>query len=106
LTLAIEAVLDGNVYLDPHAAQVVVKDVMGRTGHSRETAFGVLTVREREVLQLLAEGMTNKQVGKRLHISAKTVETHRAQVMVKLDLHTVAELTKYAVRQGLTPLES
>jgi DNA-binding NarL/FixJ family response regulator len=68
-------------------------------------AFGVLTAREREVLQLLAEGHTSKEIAAALHIGAKTVETHRSQLMSKLGLRSVAHLTKYAVREGLTTLE-
>jgi DNA-binding NarL/FixJ family response regulator len=66
----------------------------------------VLTDREREVLQLLAEGKSTKRIALKLHISVKTVETHRRQMMNKLDIHTVAELTKYAIRKGLTSLET
>jgi DNA-binding NarL/FixJ family response regulator len=65
----------------------------------------VLTARKRQVLQLLAEGKTNKEIAQVLHISVKTVETHRAQLIEKLGIYTVAELTKYLVRQGLTGLE-
>ena len=65
----------------------------------------MLSAREREVLQLLAEGRSTKEIAARLSISVKTVETHRKQIMDKLGLHSVAELTKYAIREGLTPLE-
>lgn len=60
---------------------------------------------QREVLQLLAEGKNTKQIATQLHVSAKTVETHRQHLMEKLDIHSVAELTKYALREGLTSLE-
>ncbi len=63
-----------------------------------------LTAREREVLQLVAEGLSSRQMASRLFISSKTVETHRQHVMDKLAIHTVAGLTKYAIREGLTPL--
>jgi DNA-binding NarL/FixJ family response regulator len=69
------------------------------------SAFDRLTPREREVLQLMAEGFATKEVAHRLHVSVKTVETHRRQLMEKLDLHSVAELTKYAIREGLTTLD-
>ncbi|MHC4385003.1 MAG: response regulator transcription factor, partial [Planctomycetota bacterium] len=65
---------------------------------------GALTPREREVLQLLAEGQTTKQIAIQLHVSAKTVETHRVHIMDRLELHSVAELTKYAIREGITSL--
>jgi DNA-binding NarL/FixJ family response regulator len=67
-------------------------------------AFSVLTPREREVLQLMAEGESTKAIAGRLAVSVKTVETYRQQIMEKLDLHSVAELTKYAIREGLTEL--
>src|SRR5688572_2545404 len=71
----------------------------------RSSAFDKLTPREREVLQLMAEGYATKEIAGRLHVSVKTVETHRRQIMDKLDMHSVAELTKYAIREGLTTLE-
>jgi DNA-binding NarL/FixJ family response regulator len=67
-------------------------------------AFTVLSPREREVLQLLAEGKTSKEIGSSLHIGIKTVETHRSQIMTKLEIRSIAGLTKYAVRQGITSL--
>ena len=70
------------------------------------SAFSVLGAREREVLQLLAEGLKSKTIAERLSIAYKTVETHRRNIMRKLGIHSVAELTKYAVREGLTNLES
>jgi two-component system secretion response regulator SsrB len=68
-------------------------------------AFQKLTPREREVLQLMAEGFATKEIATRLHVSVKTVETHRRQLMEKLQLYSVAEVTKYAIREGLTSLE-
>jgi DNA-binding NarL/FixJ family response regulator len=70
-----------------------------------QTAFSVLTAREREVLQLMAEGKSTANIAELLHISIKTVETHRQQIMHKLGIRSVAELTKYAIREGLTSLE-
>jgi DNA-binding NarL/FixJ family response regulator len=67
-----------------------------------KSAFSVLSQREREVLQLLAEGKTTKQCGKRLHISPKTVEAHRLKIMEKLGINNTAQLTKYAIQEGLT----
>jgi DNA-binding NarL/FixJ family response regulator len=64
-----------------------------------------LTAREREVLQLIAEGRTSKQIAERLHVSVKTVETHRQQLMDKLHIHNIAELAKFAIREGLTSEE-
>ena len=70
------------------------------------SAFGVLTSREREVLQLMSEGQSTAKIADQLHVSVKTVESHRQQLMQKLNLRSVAELTKYAIREGLTSLEA
>ncbi|OGG43994.1 MAG: DNA-binding response regulator [Candidatus Handelsmanbacteria bacterium RIFCSPLOWO2_12_FULL_64_10] len=101
LTQAVQVVMGGQIYLSPGIASVVVEDYVR---HAGEDAVG-LTAREREVLQLLAEGRSTKQIAFRLHVSAKTVETHRQRLMEKLNLHSIADLTKYAVRAGLTSLE-
>jgi DNA-binding NarL/FixJ family response regulator len=69
------------------------------------TAFTVLTAREREVLQLIAEGRSTKEIASALQVSVKTIETHRQQMMEKLNIRSVAELTKYAIREGLTSLD-
>ncbi len=103
LTQAIQVVMGGQTYLSPGIASVVVEDYVRHAGEGAD-AVG-LTAREREVLQLLAEGRSTKQIASRLHVSAKTVETHRQRLMEKLNLHSIADLTKYAVRAGLTSLE-
>ena len=105
LVRAIEAVAEGQTYLSPKIARLVVEDSLSSLPGAASSAFAVLTPREREVLQLLAEGSTTKGIAARLHVSGKTIETHRRQIMHKLDIHSVAELTKYAVREGLTQLE-
>ncbi len=102
---AIQAVMQGHVFLSPAITDVVVQDFAAQEPPPERSAFRLLTPREREVLQLLAEGLSTKEMADRLSVSGKTVETHRRQIMDKLDLHSVAELTKYAVREGLTPLE-
>jgi DNA-binding NarL/FixJ family response regulator len=102
---AIRAVAAGKVYLSPSIADLVVDDYVSRLPSAEGHAFVSLTTREREVLQLLAEGKATKEVARLLTVSIKTVETHRRQIMEKLDLHSVAELTKYAIREGLTTLE-
>jgi DNA-binding NarL/FixJ family response regulator len=106
LQQAIRTVMDGKAYLSPSISGVVVEDYLHRLSKADVSTSEVLTDREREVLQLIAEGQSTKQVALKLHISAKTVETHRRQIMNKLDMHTVAELTKYAIRKGLTALEA
>jgi len=105
LPLALKAAMDGKVYLSPEITGVVVDNVLRHTP-AENRAIDVLTSREREVLQLLAEGKTSKEIATDLFISAKTVESHRAQIMEKLKLRTVAELTKFAIREGLTDLGS
>lgn len=105
LARAIRAVMDGKTYLSPTISSVVVEDYLHRLSKTDFSNADVLTNREREVLQLLAEGKSTKQIALKLHISVKTVETHRRQIMEKLDIHSVAELTKYAIRKGFTSLE-
>ena len=106
LALAIRAVVAGKTYLSPSVSGIMVDDYLHRLSKADFSDSEVLTDREREVLQLLAEGKSTKQIALKLHISVKTVETHRRQIMNKLDIHTVAELTKYAIRKGLTSLET
>jgi DNA-binding NarL/FixJ family response regulator len=106
LARAIQAVVTGKTYLSPSISGVVVDDYLHRLSRADFSDSEVLTDREREVLQLMAEGKSTKQIALKLHISVKTVETHRRQMMNKLDIHTVAELTKYAIRKGLTSLET
>jgi DNA-binding NarL/FixJ family response regulator len=106
LERAIRTVTQGKAYLSPSISGIVVEDYLHRLGREEVSALQILTDREREVLQLIAEGRSTKEIALRLHISSKTVETHRRQIMNKLDLHTVAELTKYAIRKGLTALET
>jgi DNA-binding NarL/FixJ family response regulator len=102
LVEAIKAVVDGKTYVSPSIGGLVINDYVGKSGEVDDSAFSVLSRREREVLQLLAEGNTTKQVGKRLHISPKTVEVHRIRIMNKLDIDNIAQLTKYAIQEGLT----
>ena len=105
LVLAIRTVRSGKLYLSPRLVGSVVDHYVRRDGEEHG-AFAKLTPREREVLQLMAEGKSTKEVASGLSVSTKTVETHRRQIMEKLDMHSVAELTKYAIREGLTSLEA
>lgn len=103
LAAAIRTAVAGEVYLSPKVAALVVKGYVG--GMPKAQPFcGNLSPREREVLQLVAEGKNTKEIALSLHISPKTVETHRRQVMAKLKVYSVAELTQYAIREGLTVL--
>lgn len=103
---AIRTVMSSKMYLSPRIADVVVEDYVRHLPRAEPSVFAALTPREREVLQLLAEGKATKQAAAALHVSVKTVETHRRQIMTKLDIHSVAELTKYAIREGLTTVEA
>lgn len=103
---AINLVCGGQKYLTPEITGDVVRDYMRGISESIPTDTPDLSQRQQEVLQLLAEGLASKEIASRLHISVKTVTTHRQGIMHKLDIHSIAELTKYAVRAGLTSLES
>ena len=105
LIQAIRTVVAGKSYLSPKITDVVVSDYVRHVPSDRGASFAALTPREREVLQLVAEGKSTKEIAGLLHVSAKTVEAHRAQVMEKLRIRSVAGLTKFAVSEGLTPPE-
>ncbi|MFC5740934.1 LuxR C-terminal-related transcriptional regulator [Dyella tabacisoli] len=104
---AIHAVCLQQVYLSPGIAHVLVNDyrAVQTGGVGQATAFVLLTPREREITQMLSEGHSTKDVAIRLHVSEKTVGTHREHIMQKLNLRGIAELTRYALREGLTSLE-
>lgn len=103
LIRAIRVVASGGTFLESSAASVAEADEMdpGRPADDLEH----LTPREREVLQLIAEGHTNKEIGQRLGLSVKTVDVHRTNIMKKLDLHSAQALTRFAIRRGLVDLE-
>jgi DNA-binding NarL/FixJ family response regulator len=104
LIRAVRAVVSGRVYLSPAVANrpgAVRKDAARPEGPA-----ATLAPREREVLQLIAEGHRTPEIARRLRISAHTVETHRRNIMQKLDIHSVADLTRYAIREGITPSDS
>jgi len=105
LANAIRTVMKGKSYISPEITDVVVDSYVRTSTEDKSSVFSDLTKREREVLQLLAEGKTTKQIGLKLHISPKTVEAHRLRVMEKLDIDNVAQLTKYAIQEGLTSPE-
>jgi DNA-binding NarL/FixJ family response regulator len=104
LSTAIRTIARGKIYLSPGIAGVVLEDYIRTGSAAAGTAFSLLSDREREVLQLMAEGRTTKEVAAQLHVSVKTIETHRTHIMAKLDIHSIAALTKYAIREGLTSL--
>jgi DNA-binding NarL/FixJ family response regulator len=105
LSAAIRTVSRRQLCLSPSLAGRVVRDYLELMGDRPDSAFSVLSPREREVLQMLAEGRSAKDIAGTLSVSIKTVETHRKNIMDTLDIHSVAELTKYAIREGLTHLE-
>jgi two-component system response regulator NreC len=106
LVTAIRTVMARRTYLSPGISDILIKDFVQCTSTAHvSSAFSLLTPREREVLQLLAEGKSTAQIASCLYVSMKTVETHRKQLMDKLGIFSVAGLTKYAVREGLTSLE-
>ncbi len=105
LARALRIVAANETYLSPKIAGILVKDCVNLLPVEREANASILSRREREVLQLIAEGHNTKEIAYMLDVSAKTVETHRQQLMKKLNLQSVAGLTRYAIREGLTPLE-
>jgi DNA-binding NarL/FixJ family response regulator len=99
-----EAVARGDTYLSPAVSKRVVAEYLQRVVGD-ETPPDVLTLRQREVLQLLAEGQSTQDIAQKLNISVKTVEAHRAQLMQRLDIHDLANLVRYAIRSGLVKSE-
>ena len=106
LCLAIRSVVANQSYLSPAIADIVIETYRRELSKAEPLGFPILTPREREVLQLVAEGKSSKKIASLLHVSVKTVEAHRHQIMHKLNLHSVAELTKYAILKGIMSLEA
>jgi len=103
---AIKAALRGEVYLAPRIAAVVARECVSRKETSGDGAPAELSVRERQVLQLIAEGKSSKEIGRTLELEESTVVVHRRNISSKLKLHSIAELTKYAIQEGITMLDS
>ena len=107
LISAIQMVHRGDYFLNSSISKTLVQDYMGKTELMKsEDSLQNLTGREREILQLISEGCSNRKIAGHLYISIKTVESHKANLMEKLDIHSIAELTKYALRKGITSLDS
>jgi DNA-binding NarL/FixJ family response regulator len=105
LTQAIQSVLQGQHYITPLITKDVLDSVLKpSTGERGKPASTALTARQREVLQLVAEGRSTKEVATILSVSVKTVEFHKSRIMQQLDIHTTADLTKYAITHGITGL--
>lgn len=106
LMLAIDSLLEGKTYISPGISDQVMEGYLsGRKTLKENSRWDTVTQREREVLKLLAEGYTNKDIGEFLHISVKTVEKHRANLINKLDLHNIAQLTAFAIENGLVEMK-
>ncbi len=105
LVQAIHTVITNQIYLSSKVTSIMVQDYIQYSKITNPSAFSVLTTRERELLQLLAEGRNTKEIARQLYVSAKTIETHRRKIMKKLDIYNIAELTKYAIREGMTFLD-
>lgn len=103
---SISSVLAGDTYLSPKIAAVICKDYLRFLEQEEPTKYSTLTPREREVLQLLAEGLNSKEIAFNFNLSVKTVDVHRQRIMDKLNIHNLASLTKYAIREGLTSEEN
>ena len=102
LLKAVKAVSRGGSFFSPAVSKLLLEGYLGDSGNREvEDNLGLLTDREREVLQLIAEGKTNKEIASRLAVSINTVETHRKHIMEKLDLHNTAELVRFAIRKKL-----
>ncbi len=104
LEIAVRAAARGETYLSPRASRAVIQDFVEGSARS-ETAREKLSPRQRQVLQLIGEGSSTKEIASKLNISPKTVETHRAQLMKRLDVHDIPSLVRYAIRMGLVALE-
>jgi DNA-binding NarL/FixJ family response regulator len=102
LELALKSVARGRTYLSPAVSRPVITDYAERAS---QDPVGHLTPRQREILQLIAEGYSTKEIAAKLQLSAKTIETHRAQLMNRLDIHDVAGLVRYAIRAGVVSSE-
>jgi DNA-binding NarL/FixJ family response regulator len=107
LAVAIRKVMLRQIYLSPGLTGIVVEGYRSRASSiTSSSAFSQLTARERQVAQLLSEGHSTAQVAHRLHVSTKTIATHRENILHKLHIGSIAELTRYAIREGLSPLDA
>jgi two-component system response regulator NreC len=104
LVRAINTVMAKKKYLSPGISDILIEEYVKKTTQDKPTIYSKLTPREREILQLIAEGKNTKEIARYLFISVKTVETHRRHIKKKLKVQSVAELTKIAIREGLTVL--
>ncbi len=101
LAAAINSVLKGQMYLSPIVSRKILTDYITRISDCEPSTASELSDREKEVLQLIAEGKGSKEIANKLHLSANTIIRHRQNIMDKLELHSIAELTRYAIREGI-----
>lgn len=106
LALALRQVMLGRIYISPALSGVMVREVRRRKTGPAMVESPTLTARERQLVQLFSEGYTTNEIAEQLHVSPKTVATHRENVLHKLQLRGVAELTRYALREGLSSLDA
>jgi two-component system response regulator NreC len=105
VAIAMKTVAAGRIYIGSKITDLILADYAKQLAKPSAEAESLLSSREREVLQMLAEGKSSRKIAERLHVSVTTVDTHRKHIMDKLGFRSIAELTKYAVREGLTPLD-
>ncbi len=103
--MAVKRAHQGEAVLHPSVAKLLIKDYLARVAKGEETSFDTLSDREREILKLIAEGLTNREIADKLYLSIKTVQAHRANLMRKLGMHDRTELVKYAIRKGIIGLD-
>ena len=101
---AIRVIFEDKIYISPSIASIVTDDYLNQSPESDSSTRSFLTSRELEVLQLLVEGRSTKQIASSLHLSIKTIESHRSRVMKKVDVDNIVDLTKYAIREGIISL--
>lgn len=106
LITALNTIAKGKIYVSPLVTDTLVGDYLQRLKGEIGPDSQALSLREREVLQLVAEGNSSVQIAATLHLSERTIETHRKRIMDKLGMRSIAELTKYAIREGLTSLDN
>jgi len=99
---AIRTAVTNETYLAPRITELIIRDYLQRIPDKLPLTFDSLTTREREIIQMIADGKSTKEIASQFNISVKTIEVHRHAIMKKLNLYSVAELTKYAIREGLT----
>jgi two-component system response regulator NreC len=102
---AIRVIVENKIYISPSVAKIITEDYLKQSPESDGSTRSLLSSRELEVLQLLVEGMSTKQIASSLRLSIKTIESHRSRIMKKIDINNIADLTRYAIRAGIISLQ-